>query len=76
MDDYDHLILDIEHGINAHWYDKKADDEYASYFNWFELDFIVSKYFEYHSGRFIYNDISSQQRLDNLFYNIYTKSIL
>lgn len=72
LDDYDHLIVDIEHSINSYLYDKKPDDTYAYYFNYLELDFILTGHkFNWMYGYQMTSDVGFNVRYDNPFYALY-----
>lgn len=72
LDDFDHLIVDIEHGFNSHIYDKKPDDTYAHYFNYMELDFILTKHnFHWTYGYQMTSNVGFGVRYDNPFYGLY-----
>jgi len=72
LDDYDHLIVDIEHSINAYIYDKKPDDTYANYFNYMELDFVLGQHnFHWAYGYQMTNNVGFGVRYDNPYYGLY-----
>lgn len=74
INDYDHLIVDIEHSLHSYTREGKADDSYARYFNYMELDFVLSKYgFEYIMREPLTNNVGFDVRYDNPYYALYMK---
>lgn len=72
MNDFDHLIIDISHGMNSYLYDKKKDDTYSNYFNWLEFDFILSEHgFVWNDGSSMTGSVGFNVRYDNPYYAIY-----
>ena len=72
LNDYDHLIVDIEHSLYSHIKEKRPDSSYSYYFNFMELDFICGKHnFEYRMANTLYMNIAFEIRYDNPYYAIY-----
>jgi len=72
LNDYDHLIVDIEHSLNSHIYDGKADDSYAQYYNWLQMDYILKKHkFRWIKGASLTETVGFDVRFDNPYYAIY-----
>jgi SAM-dependent methyltransferase len=75
LDDFDHLIVDIEHSMNSYLYDKKPDDTYASYFNYMELDFVLGMHgFYWMYGYQMTSNVGFGVRYDNPFYALYANT--
>ena len=72
VNDYDHLIVDIEHSLHSYTREGTADNLFARYFNYMELDFILNGYgFEYIKGEPLTNNIGFDVRYDNPYYASY-----
>jgi SAM-dependent methyltransferase len=72
LNDYDHLIVDIEHSLNSHIYDGKADDSYAQYYNWLQMDYILGNHcFKWICGNSLTDTVGFDVRFDNPYYAIY-----
>lgn len=72
MNDYDHLIVDIEHSINSYLYDGKPDDNFSQYYNWSQIDYLLKKYnFELAGREPITDSVNFNVRFDNPYYAIY-----
>lgn len=72
LNDFDHLIVDIEHSLNSYIYDKKPDDTFTNYFNYMELDFVLNNYgFYWTYGYQMTSNVGFEVRYDNPFYALY-----
>jgi ubiquinone/menaquinone biosynthesis C-methylase UbiE len=72
LNDFDHLIVDIEHSLNSYIYDKKPDDTFTNYFNYMELDFVLNNYgFYWTYGYQMTANVGFEVRYDNPFYALY-----
>lgn len=72
LNDYDHLIVDIEHSMNSHIYEKRADESYSRYFNWIELDLVMEKQgFYWAGGNQLTGYVGFDVRYDNPYYAMY-----
>lgn len=72
LNDYDHLIVDIEHSMNSHLYDGKADDSYAQYYNWLQMDYIIESHnFKKIKSVPLTETVGFDVRFDNPYYAIY-----
>ncbi len=72
LNDFDHLIVDIEHSMNSYIWDKKPDDTHANYFNYVELDFIMGQHnFSYAYGNPMTSNVGFDVRYDNPYYGLY-----
>ena len=75
-DDYDFLLIDIEHLFYAYFYDKKIDflknPEYSKYYNWLEWNYYFSKHnFTYVNGNVLFTEVSHDMNYNNVCYSIY-----
>lgn len=78
LNDYDHLILDIQHMMYGTFVDKNktylSKPVYSKYYNWVEWDYIFwIKKINYIKGNFLFTSVSNDVRYDNIFYGIYKK---
>jgi ubiquinone/menaquinone biosynthesis C-methylase UbiE len=72
VDDYDHLLVDIQHSVYSYIYDKKVNDTYANYLNYMEWDFICSEHdFLFTHRQPMANGIDFKIRYDNLYFALY-----
>jgi len=74
LNDYDHLIIDMEHSMNSYLYEKKPDTAYAIYHNYLEWDYIVAQHgLKWVMGLPLTGSIGFEIRYDNPYYAIYQK---
>lgn len=72
LNDYDHLIVDIEHSLHSYTREQKPDTLYARYFNYIELNFILAQYgFESVKIDPLTNNVGFDVRYDNPYYGLY-----
>jgi ubiquinone/menaquinone biosynthesis C-methylase UbiE len=75
-DDYDNLLIDIEHLFYGIFYDKNLDfiknPVFAKYYNWLEWNYIFSNHnFHYVNGNVLFTEVTHDMNYDNICYAIY-----
>lgn len=72
VNDFDHLIVDIDHSMYSYIIDRKPYTDYSYYMNYMEFDFVFSKYGLVNSDRYpLTNNIGFDVRFDNPYYASY-----